>query len=100
MMPALDREPPDRREAAKAARLKASAGIREELLATFAAYYAYYAKSFTPAELNEIVAFYGGPIGRKLSQMEQNKPAEVSDAIRTQMMKLMVLFGTPQDGAR
>lgn len=92
---AAERQPADRQAEVRAGLLKASAGLRDDLLATFAAYYA---KAFTPAELKELVAFYQSPLGLKAIQVEEHKPDEVNAAIQQQIMKLVVLINTPPAG--
>ncbi|MFG1377551.1 DUF2059 domain-containing protein [Xanthobacter autotrophicus] len=92
---AVEKQPADAQAQARADLLKASAGIREDLMATFAAYYA---KAFTPAELKDLVAFYQSPLGLKMVRVEEQKPAEVNAAIQQQIMKLVVLLNTPPGG--
>lgn len=94
---AVEKQPADTQAQARADLLKASASIREDLMATFAAYYA---KAFTPAELKDLVAFYQSPLGLKAVQVEEHKPAEVNAAIQQQIMKLVVLLKTPPGQAR
>ncbi|MFG1292745.1 DUF2059 domain-containing protein [Xanthobacter versatilis] len=92
---AVEKQPADRQAAVRAELLKASAGIREDLMAIFAAYYA---KAFTPAELKGLVAFYQSPLGLKAVQVEENKPAEVNAAIQQQIMKLVMLLNMSGTG--
>ena len=89
---AVEKQPSESQAKARADLLKASASIREELMATFAAYYA---TAYTPAELKELVAFYQSPLGLKTVQVEEQKPAEVNAAIQQQIMKLVMLLNTP-----
>ncbi|MDI4664406.1 DUF2059 domain-containing protein [Xanthobacter autotrophicus] len=91
----VEKQPADKQAQVRADLLKASTGIREDLMATFAAYYA---KAFTPDELKGLVAFYESPLGRKVVEVEEQKPAEVNAAIQQQIMKLVVLFNTPPGG--
>jgi len=97
MLPALEREPADKRAAVEADLTKQAAPTRDEILGLFADYYA---RSFTAQELEGIVAFYGGPLGRKLSQVEKDRPRELGEAVRGQMLKLVALFGGMPPGAR
>ncbi|MDI4658308.1 DUF2059 domain-containing protein [Xanthobacter autotrophicus] len=92
---AVEKQPAEKQAEARADLLKTSAGIREDLMATFAAYYA---KAFTPAELKDLVAFYQSPLGLKMVRVEEQKPAEVNAAIQQQIMKLVVLLNTPPGG--
>ncbi|MFG1276659.1 DUF2059 domain-containing protein [Xanthobacter autotrophicus] len=92
---AVEKQPAAAQAQARADLLKASASIREDLMATFAAYYA---KVFTPAELKDLVAFYQSPLGLKMVRVEEQKPAEVNAAIQQQIMKLVVLLNTPPTG--
>lgn len=82
--------PADRQAAARADLTKTAAGTRDDLVGVFATYYA---GAFTLDELKQIVAFYSGPVGSKLVRVEENKPAEVNDAIQQQVMKLVVASG-------
>ncbi|MEP9352067.1 DUF2059 domain-containing protein [Xanthobacter sp. KR7-65] len=87
----VEKLPADKQAEARAALVKDSGGIREDLVKVFATYYA---GAFTAAELKELVAFYSSPIGRKVVEVEENKPDEVNAAIQQQIMKLVVLFNS------
>jgi len=89
---AVEKLPADKQAQARADLLKAAAGTREDLVGVFATYYA---GAFTVAELKEFAAFYSSPVGRKVVQVEENKPAAVDAAIQQQIMKLVALANTP-----
>ncbi|MCG5236000.1 DUF2059 domain-containing protein [Xanthobacter oligotrophicus] len=90
-----EKQPADKQAEVRAELLKASAGIREDLMATFATYYA---TAYTPAELKDLVAFYRSPLGLKTVQVEEHKPAEVNAAIQQQIMKLVALLNMSAAG--
>ncbi|MFG1300700.1 DUF2059 domain-containing protein [Xanthobacter sp. V3C-3] len=83
---AVAKLPADKQAQARADLTKASVGIREDLVSVFSSYYA---RSFTADELKAIVAFFESPVGKKLVQVEENKPAEVNTAIQQQIMKMV-----------
>ena len=83
---AVAKLPADKQAQARADLTKASVGIREDLVGVFSSYYA---RSFTADELKAIVAFFESPVGKKLVQVEENKPAEVNTAIQQQIMKMV-----------
>lgn len=83
---AVAKLPADKQAQARADLTKASVGIREDLVGVFSSYYA---RSFTTDELKAIVAFFESPVGKKLVQVEENKPAEVNTAIQQQIMKMV-----------
>lgn len=93
---AVEKQPADKQADAKAALLKAAAPLRDELLATFSAYYA---TAFTPDELKQLVAFYQSPLGQKAVKVEVDKPAAVNAAIQQGIMKLVALIKPPGEGA-
>jgi len=93
---AVEKQPADKQAEAKAALLKAAAPLRDELLATFSAYYA---TAFTPDELKQLVAFYQSPLGQKAVKVEVDKPAAVNAAIQQGIMKLVALIKPPGEGA-
>jgi hypothetical protein len=84
---AVAKLPADRQAAARADLQKAAADAREEILAAIAAQYA---TAFTPAELNDLLAFFKSPLGLKLVKVEEAKSPEVNAAIQQQIMKLVV----------
>lgn len=86
---AAERLPADKREQARAVIVQETAGLRTELEAVVATYYA---DTFTLAELKELVAFYSSPLGRKVLQAQDNQPEAVKAAFQQQFMKLMVLL--------
>lgn len=87
---AVSKLPADKQAAARADLQKAAASARDEILAAIAAHYA---KAFTPAELNDLLAFFKSPLGLKLVQVEETKSPEVNAAIQQQIMKLVVQMG-------
>lgn len=92
----VEKQPADKQAEVRDGLQKASAGVRDDLLKVFAAYYA---GAFTPAELRDLAAFYQGPLGQKLVRVEEHKPAEVNAAIQQQIMKLVMMLNM-QGGAR
>ncbi len=94
---AVERQPADRKAKAKADFDAAAAAIRADTLKIFTTYYA---SSFTPAELRDLVAFYEGPLGKKLVAVEENKPAAVNSEIQKQIVKLVSALQLPADGGR
>lgn len=84
---AVARLPADRQAAARADLQKAAASAREEILAAIAAHYA---TAFTPAELNDLLAFFKSPLGTKLVEVQEIKSPEVNAAIQQQIVKLVV----------
>lgn len=81
--------PADKKDATREGLVKTIAPMRADLVSVFASYYA---GSFTTDELKAIVAFYSGPVGRKLVAVEERKPAEVTTAIQQRIMKIVVLL--------
>lgn len=90
---AVARMPADKQAAARADLQKASKPIREDLLATFARYYA---SAFTAEELKGLVAFYQSPLGQKEVKVEEHKPAAVNAEIQQQIMRIVTLVNTPR----
>lgn len=83
---AVAKLPADKQAGVRAELTGTAASIRADLVGVFAAYYA---RAFTADELKAIVAFYESPVGKKLVQVEENKPAEVNAAIQQQIMKMV-----------
>lgn len=83
---AVAKLPADKQAGVRAELAGTAASIRADLVGVFAAYYA---RAFTADELKAIVAFYESPVGKKLVQVEENKPAEVNAAIQQQIMKMV-----------
>lgn len=94
---ALERQPAERRAQAKAEFDTAAAGVRADTLKIFTRYYA---TSFTPAELTDLVAFFESPLGKKLVAVEENKPAAVNAEIQQQIIRLVGALKLPADGGR
>lgn len=78
--------PADKQASFREEALKPAVGVREELVTTFATYYA---SAFTLAELKELQAFFASPVGRKLVEAEEKKPPEVSATIQQLILKLV-----------
>lgn len=83
---AVAKLPAEKQAGVRAELTRTAASIRADLVGVFTAYYA---RSFTADELKAIVAFYETPVGKKLVQVEENKPAEVNAAIQQQIMKMV-----------
>ena len=90
---AVAKLPADKQAAARADFTKTAAGIRQDLLAGFARYYA---ASFTAAELKDLAAFYQSPLGSKAIKVEVDKPAAVNAEIQQQIMKLVAVVNAPR----
>lgn len=84
---AVAKQPADRQAQVRTDLSSAAAGVREDLVKVFTGYYA---RSFSPAELKDLLAFYQGPLGKKVLQVDVQKPAEVNAAIEQQIMKLVM----------
>lgn len=84
----VEKLPADKRDEARAALLKDTAGVRADLLNVFVTYYA---GAFTLDELKQLTAFFSSPLGRKVVKVEEEKPDEVNAAIQMQIMKLVTV---------
>lgn len=85
------RMPAERQEGFRTEVDKATAPIRADLLAEFARYYA---TSLSLGELKDVAAFYASPAGRKLVQVDETKPAEVSAAIQQHIIRLVTILNS------
>lgn len=84
---AVAKQPADRQAQVRTDLSSAAAGVHDDLIKVFTGYYA---RSFSSAELKDLLAFYQGPLGKKVLQVDVQKPAEVNAAIEQQIMKLVM----------
>ncbi len=94
---AIEKIAADKRDAARDVLTKESASIREDLVGVFAGYYA---DAYTLAELKELAAFYGSPLGLKMVQVQENPPEAVNMAVQQQILKLVAFLSTTTGGPR
>ncbi|MFG1203193.1 DUF2059 domain-containing protein [Xanthobacter aminoxidans] len=94
---AAEKIPADKRDAARDVLTKESASIREDLVGVFVGYYA---DAYTLAELKELAAFYGSPLGLKMVRVQENPPEAVNMAVQQQIVKLVAFLSAATGAPR